>query len=402
MNPIYRPRCAALASLMLALLSIKATAQPVTDVVQHWNLKTSELIAEARIGTPPAVRVMALVQTAAGEAVELLAQPSAAALDAAVAAAHRATLLKLLPAQATAIDAAYQATLATVAEGSARSQGVAAGEKAAAQVLAARAGDVPGGDSYRPHTTPGQYVPTATPVALGWPQRKPWLMHTPAQFRPPPPPALDSEAWARNLNEVKQYGGRSSSVRTAEQADVARFWEFSLPAIYFGAVHSVARQPGRSVAQNARLFASVSQAMDDAMIAVFDAKYAHHFWRPATAIRNADLDGNAATVREEGWSPLIEVPMHPEYPSGHGILAGAVGAVLKSELGRGPSPELSTSSPSLKGAVRRWKDVDAFVQEIGDARVWGGLHYRFSTETAAEMGRRIGELAVARRLASAQ
>ena len=156
--------------------------------------------------------------------------------------------------------------------------------------------------------------------------------------------------------------------------------------------------PGREVAQNARLFAAVAQAMDDAMIAVFDAKYHYNFWRPATAIRNGDIDGNAATEREGSWAPLIDAPMHPEYPSGHSILAAAVCAVLEAEIGDGPIPVLTTNSPTANGAARRWTSTDDFVREVSEARIYAGIHYRSATEVGAAMGRRIGELAVTQRL----
>ena len=241
-------------------------------------------------------------------------------------------------------------------------------------------------------------MPTATPAATQWRQRKPWLMTSAAQFRPAAPPALASSAWAAEYNEVRTLGGRSGSRRSAEQTEIARFWEYSLPAIYHGVVQSVALAPGRDVMQNARLYAAMAQAMDDALISVFEAKYHYQFWRPVTAIRNGDIDGNDATVAEPGWAPLIDVPMHPEYPSGHAILAAAVGAVLKADVGNAPMPQLSTASPSAKGAVRRWNSVDEFVREVVDARMWGGLHYRFSSEAGVAMGSRIGELAAARYL----
>ena len=152
----------------------------------------------------------------------------------------------------------------------------------------------------------------------------------------------------------RRSAARASTRRSAEQTEIARFWEYSLPPIYYGVVRSVAPQPGRDVARNARLFAAVAQAMDDAMIGVFDAKYHYNFWRPVTAIRNGDIDGNDATERDASWAPLIDAPMHPEYPSGHSILAGAVGAVLKAEIGDGPMPVLTTTSPTAKGATRRW------------------------------------------------
>ena len=155
-------------------------------------------------------------------------------------------------------------------------------------------------------------------------------------------------------------------------------------------------QPGRDLLRNARLFAVTAQAMDDAMIAVFDAKYHHHFWRPVTAIRNADIDGNDATQRDPSWASLIDAPLHPEYPSGHSILAATVATVLKSELGTSPTPPLSTSSPTLKGAIRRWTRLDDFVQEVSDARIYGGIHFRAATQDGEAMGQRIGELAATR------
>ena len=138
--------------------------------------------------------------------------------------------------------------------------------------------------------------------------------------------------------------------------------------------------------------------MDDGLIAVFDAKYAYNFWRPSTAIRNAEMDGNDATEAEAGWSSFIDTPMHPEYPSAHSVLAGAVGTLMKAELGSEPVPELSTTSPTAKGVTRRWSRIDDFVREVGDARVYDGVHLRFSCEVGTAMGRQIGEAVAARHL----
>ena len=391
-------------ALAAALLAAPALAQ--ADAVSDWNIRAGNIIVESKMGTPPAIRVMAVVQTAVYDAVNAITghypagQPGSApgaSMEAAVAAASRATLAKLIPAQQASIDTVYQSALAAIPDGPAKAAGVAAGEKAAAAVLAVRADDaVAPTETYRPHTTPGAYVPTAMPAAPQWVQRKPWLMASAAQFRPGPPPALASDAWARDYNEVKAIGAKQSALRTAEQTEIARFWEYSLPPIYFGVVHSVTGAPGREVTQNARLLAAVAQAMDDAMIAVFDAKYHYNFWRPATAIRNGDIDGNDATARDASWTPLIDAPMHPEYPSAHAILAGAVGTVLKAELAGGPVPVLSTTSPTAKGITRRWTDIDAFVREVGSARVYEGIHYRTSTDIGTAMGRQIGELAMKR------
>ena len=131
-------------------------------------------------------------------------------------------------------------------------------------------------------------------------------------------------------------------------------------------------------------------------ISVFDAKYHYNFWRPVTAIRNADVDGNDATARDTSWTPFIDTPMHPEYPCAHCILAATVGTVIKADVGGGPLPVLSTTSPTGKGATRRWANGDALMQEVANARIYDGVHYRNSTEVGLAMGRRIGELAAAR------
>ena len=360
------------------------------DVITDWNLKAGEIVTESKLGTPPAIRAMAIVQTAVYEAVN--ATTPGASINAAVAAANRAALSRLLPSQQASIDSAYQAALTQIPEGAAKTAGIAVGEGAAAAVFAQRANDkVSAAEAYRPHTTAGAYVPTASPAAPTWAQRAPWLMASPAQFRPGAPPALTTDAWARDYNEVKELGSKASTKRSAEQTEIARFWEYSLPPIYHGVVRSVANQSGRDVTRNARLFAAVTQAMDDAMISVFEAKYQYNFWRPGTAIRNGDIDGNDATQRDASWSPLIDSPMHPEYPSGHAILAAAVGTVLKADVGDARMP-LATTSPTAKGATRRWTNVDDFVREVADSRVYAGIHYRTGVDVGAKMGKQIGEL----------
>jgi hypothetical protein len=375
------------------------------DVISDWNARAGELIVEAKLGTPPAIRVMALAHTAMYEAVNAVTlrdsarhvAPQAApraSVDAAVAAANRVILKRLMPSQEASIEAAYQAALAKISDGKEKAVGIAAGEHAAAAVLTRRAQDLTmAPEAYRPYASAGAYVPTSAPAALPWKNRTPWRMTSPAQFRPGPPPALNSEAWTRDYNEVRAFGAKSSTSRSAEQTEVARFWEHSLPSIYYGLVNSVAQAPTRDVTQNARLFAAVSQAMDDAMISVFDAKYHFNFWRPVTAIRNGDLDDNDATERDAAWTSFIESPLHPEYPSAHTILAAAVGTVLKAEMRTGPTPELATVSSTAKGVVRRWTSVDEVVREVADARIYEGIHYRTSTEVGAEMGRLIGALA---------
>jgi hypothetical protein len=332
---------------------------------------------------------MAIVQTAVLEAVNTA--KAGTSVDAAVAAANRAALSKLLPAQQASIERAYQAALAAVAESPARppaSPSVSAPPRASSM----RAPTTWRSPRRIARTTAGAYVPAASPAAPHWGLRQPWLMTSAAQFRPAPPPALDSAVWGRDYNEVKRLGAKASAARTPEQTEIAQFWEYSLPPIYHGVVRSVAAMPGRNVAQNAHLFAAAAQAMDDALIAVFDAKYHYNFWHPVTAIRNGDIDGNTATERDAAWTAFHDAPMHPEYPSGHAILAGALGAVLEAELG-GTRAALATSSPSAKNVTRHWTSVAEFVQEVSDARIYEGIHFRTAVDIGTAMGRQIGELA---------
>lgn len=397
-------------ALLVVAASLLTAPMAPADVVTEWNIKAGEIVVEAKLGAPPANRVLAIVHTAVYEAanaitrrypasgLQLEAAPGAS-VEAAVAAANHATLAKLVPSQQAAIDTAYAAALARIADGPAKTAGTAVGDRAAAAILAVRADDgATTGETYRPHTTAGVYVPTVIPAVPQWAQRKPWVMTSPAQFRPGPPPKLTSALWARDYDEVKTLGGKSSTRRTAEQTEIARFWEATLPPIYHGIVRSVANLPGREVTHNARLFAAVTQATDDALIAIFDAKYHYNFWRPVTAIRNGDIDGNEVTERNPSWTPFIDTPMHPEYPCAHCIICGAVGAVLQVEIGTGPMPTLTTTSSSAQGATRSWTKIDDFMQEVANARIYDGVHYRNSTEVGTAMGKQIGALVAAKYL----
>lgn len=388
-------------SFLLITAPLNATADAVTD----WNQRAGDIVVNAKIGPLPAERALAIVQASVYEAVNAITQRYAvqdtklqaapgASVEAAVAAANRAALTQLVPSQQLAIDHIYQAALVVIADGESKAGGIAVGEKAAQAILALRAGDgAAAGESYRPFTKAGVYVPTVIPEAPQWMHRKPWLMSQPAQFRPAPPPELGSELWARDYNEVKALGAKNSRQRSAEQTAIARFWEEVMPPIYHGVVRSVANMPGREITQNARLFAAVTQASDDGLIAVFDAKYHYGFWRPVTAIRNADIDGNDATERDAAWLPFIDTPMHPEYPCAHCIVSTAVGTVLQIEIGDGQTPLLTTTSTAAGGVARSWTNLSDFMQEVADARIYDGVHYRNSGKVGSEMGRKIANLA---------
>jgi hypothetical protein len=220
-------------------------------------------------------------------------------------------------------------------------------------------------------------------------------MTSASQFQPGPPPALTSELWARDYNEIKAVGSATSTVRTPEQNDVAKFWATSLPDVFIGVVRSVATAPGRDLTRNARLYAVVTAAMNDDEIAVQEAKYHYQFWRPITAIRNGDRNNNPKTERDPDWTPLIVTPMSPEYPCGNCIYAATVVAVIRADAGREPLPTLSTTSNTAPGVIRRWTRTEDLVQEVSNARVWDGVHYRNSTEVGNRMGEQIGKLVAA-------
>ncbi|SFQ11000.1 PAP2 superfamily protein [Nitrosomonas cryotolerans] len=390
--------------LISALLFACSAAQ--ADAVTDWNRIAGDAVVNAGLGPLPADRVLAIASTAVYEATNAITQRypvsdlelkavSDASVDAAIAAANRRVLAELVPSQQAVIIAAYQAALAKIPDSSMKAGGITAGEEAARLILAMRANDGSEADEqYRPYTTPGSYVPTVIPEAPYWGGMQPWLMTGADQFRPGPPPALTSERWARDYDEVKNLGGKNSTHRTIEQTDIARFWEEVMPPIYHGIVRSVAESPGREVTQNARLFAAVTQATNDALIAVFDAKYHYNFWRPVTAIRNGDTDGNEATQRDSSWLPYIETPMHPEYPCAHCIVSGTVGAILQAEIGSRPAPILTTTSQAAGGLVRSWRTVDDFTREVIDARIYDGVHYRNSGEIGSAMGKQIANLAI--------
>jgi hypothetical protein len=299
-----------------------------------------------------------------------------------------------MPIKQREIETLYQASLTKIAAGRSKTKGIEVGEKAAVAILATRVDDgFETLETYRPYTIAGIYVPTVIPLASHWVQRKPWLMSSPSQFRPGPPPDLKSEAWARDYNEIKSLGRKQNSKRTTDQTDIARFWEATGPTIYHGVIRSVAELPGREITRNARFLMMMTQAMDDAMIAIFDAKYHYNFWRPITAIRNGDIDGNDATERDASWTPFISTPMHPEYPCAHCIVSGAVGTVIQAEIGSDSMPVLGTTSPSANNAKRTWIKVEDFIQEVANGRIYDGVHFRTSTEVGTEMGRKIGKLA---------
>src|SRR5262249_32925563 len=335
------------------------------DVLSDWTDVAVQTAVANKQAPFVQTRTLAMVHLAVFEAVNAIDrkyQPYRAALQAssgasppaAAAAAAHGVLLAIFPGQSAPLDEALQKSLGGTPEGKGRESGVAVGKQAAAAVVALRKSDgTPPPSTYRPTTSAGVYVPTAMPVGFGWDKVTPWCMESGAQFRPGPPTPLQSAEWARDFNEIKSLGGKASTARTATQTEAARFWEATGSAPYKEIVRS-ALDPKAPLVRNARRLALTSMAQADSYISVFDAKYTYNFWRPVTAIRNGDLDGNDATALDAGWLSLIDTPMHPEYPCAHCINAGAVGAVLDRDLGS-KLPVLHGTSSTLPGVTHQWK-----------------------------------------------
>jgi len=359
-------------------------------------------------GTNPymAQRMMAMVHTAMFDTVnsierryqpyvvQLPADPTTSK-EAAAAAAAAKVLTTIDTKTAAEVTAALASYLASIADGPAKSDGIKLGEAVGAKILEARkndGSDAP--DAYRPITTPGVYVPTAITISSMWPNMKPFAIATPSQFRPGPPIALESKEWATEYNELKDYGGHTSAKRAPGQTETARFWLIGPPAAYHPFLRQLVTAKQMSVVASARFMALAAIGINDAIIAVLDAKYHYNFWRPITAIRNGDLDGNSATDREATWQPIANTPMHPEYPCSHCIQSGAVAGVVKSVLGTEDIPEIAMTSPTAPGVTHRFTNMRAYADEVANARIWAGFHYRFSTRVGTEMGLRIGEYVV--------
>jgi len=398
------------------ILSIVFGAPSRADVISDWNAKAEAIAIEKRLLPPPNARGMAMLHIAMFEAVNAVDRKYApyklkvvadknASKEAAAAAAAHAVLLALYPDQQANLDSALRASLVVVADGDPKTKGIEIGKQAATEIVALRADDGANApESYRPHAIAGIYVPTVIPVSSSYGGTKPWVMAKGSQFRPAPPPSLDSATWTKDVNEIKEVAGRNSATRTAEQTAIGRFWFMTGPQAWNPIVRQLTAVKKLDVTDSARLFALVAIATDDAFIAVFDAKYHYNFWRPVTAIRNADLTGNKATARDAAWLPFGQsslpfgdTPMHPEYPCAHCITSSAAGAVLKSELGN-EIPEVSMTSPTAPGVTRKWTRVQDYTDEVSLARIYAGFHYRFSTKVGEEMGRAIGELTVATQL----
>ena len=382
-------------------------AASASDVVTDYAARAVAIGVEKQLPNARLTRGLAMVHVAMFEAVnaidrryqpyklELVADKGASREAAAATAAHD-VLVSLFPDERSKLEQALQVSLAKI-EGDGKTKGIELGKRAAAGMIALRTDDGSNiQESYRPFTKAGVYVHTAIPIESTSGMIKPWTMEKGSQFRPQPPPALDSEIWTRDVNEIRELGSINSKTRTQEQTEIGRFWFLTGPRTYTPLVQQVAETKKMDLVDCARLYALVSMATSDAFIAVFDAKYAYNFWRPITAIRNADLSSNPATPREASWTPLGMTPPHPEYPCAHCITAAAVAEVLK----RAAGDDLGELTLASAGVTRKWKRVEDYSNEVAMARIYAGFHYRFSAEAANSMGRKIGEQAVTTQLLS--
>ncbi|HZZ21401.1 MAG TPA: vanadium-dependent haloperoxidase [Roseiarcus sp.] len=389
--------------MLLALLLTAPMTAPLANVITDWDDKAVSAIQTGTVPPPPtSFRTMAILHLAMFDSVNSIerrykpykVQLSAApdtSKEAAAAAAAAAVLLKLAPDAAADVQSALTSYLAALPEGEAKSNGIKLGQEVAAKILEARANDgASAADAYRPKTRPGVYIPTPITVGSQFPNMTPFALASPSQFRPKPPPSLKSEQWARDYNEIKDLGAKNSTKRTARQTEDARFWLLVGPRAYDPLPRQIVIAKNLDLVDSARFMALFSVAAADAVIAVFDAKYKYEFWRPITAIRNGDIDGNPATERDATWQPIDATPMHPEYPCAHCILSSSVAAVIEGMLGTDEIPEVSLTSPFVPGVTHRFTNLRAYSDEVANARICAGFHYRFSTIAGREMGQKIG------------
>ena len=386
-----------IASFLLGISSLTTA-----DVIIDWNERAVAAGYTARVTPGASARNIAMVHIAMFEALnsieprytpyrkQLTVAPGASRDAAAAAAAHH-ILVREYPDQAKEFDKALEAALAAVTDEQAKVEGARIGEEAARAIRLERSTD--GADApntYRPYTAAGKYVPTELPVMSSWGVVRPFALKTGSQFRPQAPYPLTSKQWAKDYIEVKNMGAKSHSARTAEQSDIARFWELVGPATYNPIARQLSAAKGLDMIENARLFALFSIAAADAGAAIFEAKYKYNFWRPVTAIRNGDLDGNNATERDPSWEPFIRTPMHPEYPCAHCTFQSTAASVLETYFGS-DSASFRLTSTTAPGVTRSFSKLSDYVAEVVNARVYDGVHYRTSGEAGAALGRKIGQ-----------
>ena len=375
----------------------------------EWNRIALTATATAGQGPVPQIRTMAIVHVSVHDAVNAITcdyrtyllircGPWGAPGAAAIGAAHRA-LVGLMPVQAATFDAARVAALA--AHGFTESDpGVAFGAAVAEVILSLRAGDGSAQAQF-PYTAPGAGSPGvwvsvgADPAVLpGWRNVTPWVLRSLSPFQPEGPPPLRSRRYARDYNEVREIGSLTSLTRTDEQTEIARFWLASPAVIWNEVARQTIQAHGLGLPAAARAFALMYLASADASIACWEAKYTVNFWRPITAIQNGDADDNGRTEAEPAWTPLFPTPQHPEYLSGHSTNSSAMATVLTLLFGDEAGAPIIAVSPTNPGFERHWARLSEGVDEVIEARIYAGIHYRTSDEDGAAVGRKVARFVV--------
>src|SRR4051812_43428373 len=385
---------------------------PSASVVVEWNQLTLDAIRQTGMNTPLASRALAITQAAVYDSVNAIDRSfepyhahveasRGASLEAAAAQAAHDALSALFPARAGTFDAALAADLKGIPVGRAR-QGIAVGRDVARQILAWRSTDGSGATvPYTPGTDPGDWQPTPPALlpalAPQWPNVTPFALSAGSQFRPAAPPALDSAEYAAALNEVKDLGRADSTTRTADQTQIAFFWRDGAGTSYaFGHWNTIAQgvsaDRGLDLVAEARLFALLNVATADALISTWDAKYAYNLWRPVTAIRAADTDGNPDTELDAGWAPMLTTPNFSSYTSAHSTVSAAAAGVLTALFG--PDYHFAVGSEGLPGVTRSFASFDAAATEAGRSRVYGGVHYQVDSTPRVGGGGPPGPLGV--------
>lgn len=382
--------------------------------VIDWNNIVLNAIKTDRTPPPLAARNMAMVHTAIYDAVNAIAQtytpyqiavptPNFASPDAAAAAAAHRILVNLYPQQTAKFDSALTSSLAKIPDGQFEDNGVILGQWVADSILFWRSTD--GATAkliYTPFNNIGDWQPTPpyfqAALLPQWPKVTPFAMTSPSQFRPVGPPALDSAEYAAEFNQVKELGRKDSLIRTPEQTEIALFWAdgpgtFTPPGHWNAIAQNISLSRGNTLLEDARLFALLNIALADAGIAAWDAKYVYNFWRPITAIHQADWDNNPLTIADLTWDSLIESPPFPDYVSGHSTFSGAADAVLTYLLGDNVS-FTDTTLGFIGASPRSFNSFSEAANEAGMSRIYGGIHYQSANEDGLAMGRSLGNFVV--------
>ncbi len=329
--------------------------------------------------------------------------PRDASETAAADAAAHAALVGLYPAMQGTLDSDYASELAKVPDGPAKDEGVRVGETVAHDLLAIRAddGSATPAPPFAPGTSPGSYQPTPpnfpAPVFTTWGQVRPFVLDSGSQFRTPPPPALTSPEYAAAINEVQSLGSATSTTRTPDQTQIGLFWNPPIQNFWNAIADQVAAAHQSDLPTTARLFALLNLSFADSAIAFYDSKYTYQLWRPVTAIRAADTDGNPATVADPNWLPLVgNTPADPSYPGAHSTISAAGADVLASFYG--DRQRFTVTSPALPGVTRSFTRFSAAALEAGLSRIYAGVHTRLDHVAGAKLGDQVGRFVLANAL----